>query len=126
MASIILAQAIWDRHILVKGSKDRFRDFVYVDDVVRGVLSASRRESGYEVYNICTGKPQTIEKVIQEIQKNLEDYPVSVKYTSGTPGDQFGLYGSYMKIHEALGREPLVTFEEDMKMMTEWAIRTMR
>ena len=124
MASIFLAQAIRDRHILVKGSKDRFRDFVYVDDVVEGVLSSLRRESGFEVYNICTGKPQTVEKVIQEIQKNL-DYPVSVEYASGTPGDQFGIYGSYAKIHEALGWEPQVTFEEGMKKMVEWAVSTM-
>ena len=53
------------------------------------------------------------------------DYPVSVEYVSGTPGDQFGIYGSYAKIHEALGWEPRVTFEAGMKMMVEWAVRTM-
>ena len=59
MASIFLAMALKDRHVLVKGSKDRFRDFVYIDDVVDAVLKALHREQGeaFEVYNVSTGNP---------------------------------------------------------------------
>ena len=34
MASIYLAQAIKSKHIIIKGSGERFRDFVYISDVV--------------------------------------------------------------------------------------------
>ena len=37
MASIYLAMAIRNQHITIKGSKDRFRDFVYIDDIVNAV-----------------------------------------------------------------------------------------
>ena len=125
MASIFMAQAIKDRHILVKGSKDRFRDFVYIDDVVEAVLKSLNREQGYEVYNVCTGKPQTVEKVIDTIRANL-DFHVSVEYTDGTPGDQFGIYGDYSKIKGQLGWVPTVTFDDGMKMMTKWALAKMK
>lgn len=121
MASIFLAQAIKNRHILVKGSKDRFRDFVYIDDVVNAIIKALDRDSGYEVYNVCTGKPQTVEKVIKTIQANL-NYPVSVEYTTGTPGDQFGIYGDYSKIRSQLGWSPKTDFSDGMKKMIKWAL----
>ena len=34
MVSIFLSQALQSNAILVKGSLDRFRDFIYIDDVV--------------------------------------------------------------------------------------------
>ncbi len=120
MASIFLAQAIKNKHIVVKGSKERFRDFVYIDDVVDSVLASLTRESGFEIFNVCTQKPQTVENVIKTIQNNL-DYPVSVEYIGGTPGDQFGIYGDYSKINNKLGWKPSVNFEDGMKTMIEWA-----
>lgn len=125
MASIFLAQAIKNGHIVVKGSKDRFRDFVYIDDVVDAVLKAVNRDSGYAVYNVCTGKPQTVEKVIETIQSNLGS-PVAVDYVSGTPGDQFGIYGDFCKIQADLGWRPTVDFQDGMKKMIDWALDKMK
>jgi len=53
MISIYVSQALASNHIVVKGSFDRFRDFVYIDDVVDawGVTpddhGCARRESRY-------------------------------------------------------------------------------
>ena len=121
MASIFLAQAIKDRHIVVKGSKDRFRDFVYIDDVVESVLASLTIECGFHIYNVCAQKPQTVERVISTIQDNL-NYSVSVEYIGGTPGDQFGIYGRYEKINSELGWEPKVSFEDGMRAMVNWAL----
>ena len=122
MASIFLAMALKDRHVLVKGSKDRFRDFVYIDDVVDAVLKALHREQGeaFEVYNVSTGIPQTVETIIETIRKVLP-YEVAVEYTSSTPGDQFGIYGSNEKIRKELGWTPQIDFQTGMKKMIEWA-----
>ena len=42
MVSIFLAQALRDKRIHVKGSPDRFRDFVYIDDVVQSFRLAEK------------------------------------------------------------------------------------
>lgn len=122
MASIFLAMALNQRHILVKGSPDRFRDFVYIDDVVEAVLKTLERTKGdsFEVYNVSTGVPQTVKQVIQSIQDALP-YTVTVEYTHGTPGDQFGIYGDYKKIHQDLDWSPKTDFQMGMKKMIEWA-----
>ena len=121
MASIFLAMAINDHHVHVKGSKDRFRDFVFIDDVVDAVLKVLDRESGYDVFNVCTGVPTTVETVVETIRSALP-HEVSVKYADNTPGDQFGIYGDYSKINSALGWKPNYDFQTGMKMMIDWAV----
>lgn len=122
MASIFMAMAINDKHITVKGSKDRFRDFVYISDVVRAVLlSVESERKGYSCYNVCTSVKTTVEEVIEQICSNL-DYPVDVEYIEGTPGDQHGIYGDYTKIKNELGWEPTIDFSSGIKQMVEWAV----
>ena len=121
MASIFLAQAIQTRHILVKGSKDRFRDFVYIDDVVKAVLLALKKSQGFRIYNVSTKQYQKVETVIQTIQALLP-YKVAVTYGAGTPGDQNGIYGDYALIEKELGWSPKTDFQEGMKKMTAWAL----
>lgn len=120
MASIFLAMAIRDKHIHVKGSKDRFRDFVYIDDVVDSIMAALKREEGFEIYNVCTGVATTVEKVVETIREQLP-YSVSVEYSGGTPGDQFGIYGTNEKIKGELGWTPQHSFDSGMKKMIDWA-----
>ncbi len=121
MASIYLAMAVNGRHIDVKGSKDRFRDFVYIDDAVDAVCKSLGRSEGFEIYNVCTGVPTTVEKVIDTIRANLP-YEVTVSYAGGTPGDQFGIYGENLKIATALNWNPQICLEEGMKRMVAWAM----
>ena len=122
MASIFLAMAIKDHHIIVKGSKDRFRDFVYIDDVVDAVIKALNRTEGYDVFNVCTGIPTTVEKVVDTIKSNLP-YEVDVEFAENTPGDQFGIYGNNEKLKKTLRWNPTMDFETGMKKMVNWAIK---
>ena len=123
MISIYLAMAIKDHKITVKGSKDRFRDFVYIDDVVDAFLRSIDREGGYEAMNVCTGQPTTVETVVNTIVHELGEQ-IEVEYTQGTPGDQFGIYGNNRKILEVLGWEPHVPFDEGIRKMIRWAKET--
>lgn len=121
MASIYLSMAIKNHKITVKGSKDRFRDFVYIDDVVDAFLKALSRTDGYDCINICTEKSTTVEKVIHTIVSQFPD-PIEVNYVEGTPGDQFGIYGNNKKAKETINWEPNWDFEVGMKTMIDWAV----
>ena len=74
MASIFLGQAINNSSILVKGSKDRFRDFVHVNDVVRSFILANNysNSSNFNFYNICSSTKTKVEDIINLIQSNLQ------------------------------------------------------
>jgi len=124
MASIFLAMAIKNHHIHVKGSKDRFRDFVYIDDVVAAVLQALENQLGYHVYNVSTKLPTTVETVIKTICEHLP-YEITVEYSGSTPGDQFGIYGDNAKIKKELNWQPKIDFKTGMDKMVNWALNTM-
>ncbi len=122
MASIFIAQAIRNKHVFVKGSKERFRDFVYIDDVVRSVLLSIGRTNGdtFEAYNVCNGEKVTVENILNTIKLNLP-YDISIEFGKGTPGDQNGIFGDCSKIHKHLGWSGSIEFKEGMEKMIQWS-----
>ena len=102
MVSIFLAQALLNKHILVKGSPERFRDLVYIDDIVNSfTIFLGANKSGYRCYNVCTGVRTTVRELVEKIIAYLP-YEVSVEYSDSIPGDQFGIYGSTEKSYNLL------------------------
>lgn len=125
MVSIFLAQAIKSQHIHVKGSKDRFRDFIYIDDVVNAFLSfieESNTNNDFRFYNICTGIRTTIEELI-ELMKDQLPFEFSVEYSGSTSGDQFGITGDPSKIKNEISWVAKYSLKEGMKNFTEWALK---
>ena len=115
MISIFLAQALKNNQILVKGSKDRFRDFVYIDDVVDAFL-ACQTIKGAKIYNVATNKKHTVAEIIHNISSQIKD-DCEVSYEGNTPGDMFGIFGDYSKINNDLGWSPKVNFQKGLNQM---------
>ncbi len=81
VVSIYLAYAIRDHHILSMGSKDRYRDFVYIDDTVNACILAARgnEKSLFNTYNVSTNIRTTYEELINKII-DLLPFDVTVEY----------------------------------------------
>ncbi len=103
MVSIFLAQMLKDGHIHIKGSPDRFRDFIHVDDVVESFVRCLKNENSVgKSINIATGKQTKVSEVIQMLTSNFED-KVTVEYEGGTPGDIHGIYADVTSMNKILG-----------------------
>ena len=94
MISIYLKQLIDPsfENIVVKGSSDRFRDFIYIDDVVSITTGFINQSSTFnQIINVGTGKKTTVNELLILLKKHTGiDKPVT--YYAGTAGDQFGIY----------------------------------
>lgn len=123
MVSIYLAQALRNRHIVVKGSPDRFRDFVYIDDVVDAFLSFLPVSTGYKFYNVATGVKTTVGALLHAIQSALP-FETTREFTAGTPGDQFGITGDIAAIAEATGWRPTTALDSGLRAMVQWALQS--
>ena len=122
MVSIFLAQAIKDKHILVKGSKDRFRDFVYIEDVVYAFIRAEANcDKNFKVINIATQKKTTIEQLLDNM-KNILPFEVSVGFTGSTPGDQFGITAKIDNAKKLIGWQPRYDLKTGLTKMINWAL----
>lgn len=123
MVSIYLAYAIKDKHIPVLGDKNRYRDFVYIDDQVEAcILAADGTEDNlFNIYTTATNRKTTCEELVELIKENLP-FKITVEYKGNTRGDQFGIYCSYEKIYNALGWRPKVKLEDGLLKMCQWAM----
>lgn len=121
MVSIFMSYVLKGAPIEVRGSMERFRDFVHVSDVVEAcILVAENNCQG--IFNVSTGRMTTVrsllEQIIRSFQENPEEYPVL--QLSPTPRDQFGVFGDSKKLR-ALGWSPKVLLEDGLLAMANWA-----
>jgi UDP-glucose 4-epimerase len=122
MVSIFLAQAINSKKIVVKGSPDRYRDFVFIDDIVRAFIQAEVfDDSKYRVLNIGTGTRTTIAELLEKIVSNLP-HEVEVEFSDSTLGDQFGIYSDISKAMEEMNWKPKIEIDEGIKIFSIDAI----
>jgi len=118
MVSIYLSQAINSRKIEVKGSLKRFRDFIYIDDVVNIWKQSIYSDLPLnQKINIATGKKIEVETLLKKI---CELVPGSNYYESNnTPGDQNGIYADINKMKKYFKFNELTTLEEGLKLFAE-------
>ena len=123
MVSIYMAYIAKEEAILVKGSRDRFRDFIYIDDVVDAFIRTVFSEKAVnKTFNVGTGKQTFIWQLLDEIIKafgyKVGNYPI--QFEGNTPGDQIGIYADISKIKRYLSWEPKVDLSEGIAKMVEW------
>jgi len=124
MVSIFMSYVLQNKELIVKGSKDRFRDFIYIDDVVSALINVlNNPKASLKVYNVGTGRKITVEELLINIIKafNYEPEKYPITYSTGTPGDQFGIYADCTKITDEIGWTPKIDFEKGIIKMADWA-----
>ena len=99
MLSIYLAQIFRKGKLTVTGSLNRYRDFIYIDDVVNGLVKCVNFKN-HDTFNIGSGCRLKVKDLISLIFKKLElksDKNIVVKKTSKSD-----TWGSYANIDRAL------------------------
>jgi UDP-glucose 4-epimerase len=120
MISIYLSYILEGNPILVKGLPDRFRDFIYIDDVVDGwMLAFSQSVAIGKTYNLASGERSTVATVLERLKEacGRPDYPT--EYAEGTLGDQRGMEVDIAQISNELGYAPKVDLSTGLKKMYE-------
>tara|TARA_B100000315_G_scaffold139023_1_gene128124 strand:+ start:776 stop:1723 length:948 start_codon:yes stop_codon:yes gene_type:complete len=121
MVSIFLSYMLDKTKIIVKGSKDRFRDFVYIDDLVDALISSYNNPATYgKIYNVASGEKTTVEDLIEGLKVSFGNLEYPVEYKDGTPGDQFGVVGDNKLILEDLKWKPKVALQEGLDRMVNF------
>lgn len=122
MVSIYMSYVAKNEPILVRGSKERFRDFVSVHDVVSAFMLCMQSKAAGKIYNIATGRKTFVGELLKMIIKSFEQDPAAYPIVQGEPTiqDQFGIYGDAALIQQDLGWKPQVTLEKGLNEMANW------
>lgn len=125
MLSIFLTQALKTKKVIVKGSSDRFRDFVYIEDVVNAFIKCEKEPKSFgKIYNVASSRKTTVRQLLEKMISKLP-FEVTIEYRGNTPGDQFGIYANIQLIREDTGWKPNYSLEKGIDEMIKWALKRM-
>jgi UDP-glucuronate 4-epimerase len=95
------------------------RDYTFVDDVVSGMIAALDRRGGNDVFNLGSGRPITMERLLQELKMHFPT--MKVRYAPERKGDVKATWADITKAQRAFGYKPSVTFEDGLARTIAWA-----
>lgn len=96
------------------------RDFIYVEDIVQGLLHCGARGDAGGVYNLASGVETSIRELAETINR-LADNPVAPVLRPGRDWDHSGRrFGSTEKAREQLGFTAEVSLEDGLRRTIAW------
>jgi UDP-glucose 4-epimerase len=107
---VFLAQKLHGKPLTVVGDGTQRRDFVFVTDVARAFLLAAEADQSGEIFNLGSGNPQTVNRLVELIGGDVVHVPKR-------PGEPDCTWADIRKIRQSLGWEPTVPFEEGVATM---------
>ena len=123
LQKIYLAQSLTNKHIVVRGSLERFRDFIYIDDVVEAWFRATTFVGvgsgvGGNTINIGTGVRTTVTQVLEAVKSHVPGTTVEV--ADPTPGDQNGIFADTTRMRALLGMSEFVELADGVKRFSDF------
>ena len=119
MAFMVMDSIINDKQITLFNNGEIHRDWTYVDDIVRGVVSALDTPLGYEVMNIGRGEPVLLRDFV-EIIEELVGKPLRVKTAELPPSEPPLTYASTEKARKLLGYKPRTSIADGLSHTWDW------
>jgi dTDP-glucose 4,6-dehydratase len=128
---LVILNALEGKPLPVYGDGLQIRDWLFVDDHARALLTVLEKGRIGETYNIGghNEKPnitvvKTICELLEELQPNKPDgvrhYQDLITYVTDRPGHDLRYAIDASKIAEQLGWTPQETFETGMRKTVQW------
>lgn len=96
------------------------RDFVFVEDIVEGLVACALRGQPGDVYNLASGQETTVAQLAELINR-LAGERSSIEGTPARPWDRAGRrVGSTRKSREMMGFEARIPLEEGLARTVAW------
>lgn len=124
LVSIFTAMLMKSPKAVSRGSLDRFRDVVHIDDVVTAWLSCATAKDLHGTFNVGSGKALTIKELLGTIADELGiGKKLELEVAAGTPGDLFGICADVSALRAATGFVPTVMPSEGVREFVRWAVK---
>lgn len=107
--------------IVMFGDGSSSRDYTFIDDIVRGVLTAYDRidRHGFRIWNLGNSSPVTLRDMIAAIQK-VTGRELPIKAMPMQPGDVERTYADLTRSTAELGFKPQTPFHEGLSRQWAW------
>ena len=117
---LFVTNLIEGKSIPIYGNGLNVRDWLHVDDHCRGIWLVAMKGAPGEVYNIGGGKELSNMELAETILKMMGGDPTRIQFVEDRKGHDLRYSLDYSKIHNELGYEPMISFEEGLVSTVEW------
>ncbi|HVU08197.1 MAG TPA: SDR family NAD(P)-dependent oxidoreductase [Verrucomicrobiae bacterium] len=105
--------------IPVFGDGGTARDYTYVSDTVDGIVAATKKEFGYDIFNLGESQTVKLSRLIELLEAALGKKAV-IDRKPNQPGDVPITFADISKAGEKLGYHPQIKIEQGIKLFAEW------
>ncbi len=106
--------------ISVNNYGNHYRDFTYVEDIAKGIISVAsvNKDKNYHIYNIGNGKPVHLKYLIKMLEKLL-NRKAKIKYLPLQKGDMIKTYSNTLKFNKDFHMK-FLSLNNGLKKFVKW------
>ena len=121
-----LIRKVIERHnpIKVWGDGNDIKDFIYVEDLVEGMLLAMEKIETFSPINIASGRPCTIKDVLEAIFSADNYHDAKIEFDTSQPTMIPKRLIDSSKAKSVLGFEAKTSLEEGIRKTVDWYKKT--
>jgi UDP-glucose 4-epimerase len=118
----MIVRAMNGKPLILFGSGEQTRDFVYVEDAARAILAVAASDKGRgRCFNISTGVDTSVRRIAELICAGFGlDPAAAIQTQPGRPGDVMRHCGDGTRLRETFGFVPGTRIEEGLRRTAEW------
>ena len=105
--------------IPVFGDGSAARDYTFITDTLDGIIACTRKEFGFEIFNLGESQIVSLAKMIELLEDALGKTGV-IDRQPLQPGDVPFTFADISKARAELGYNPQMKFEQGIKLFAEW------
>lgn len=117
---LMITNALEDKPLPVYGDGQQIRDWLYVEDHCRGILSVLKQGREGEIYNIGGNRSLVNLEVVKRILDACGKSDSLIQYVSDRPGHDRRYALSSHKIFKHTGWVPTMDFEDGLRTTVDW------
>lgn len=120
--NIFAEQAAHDRDITIFGDGLQSRDYIYVGDIVNGIVRAMTTDHANETYHLSTEREASLDDIVAAL-RHASGKALVPAYSKARSGDIYRSVLSNEKARQVLGWEPYMTLEDGIASTYQYACR---
>lgn len=126
LVSIFTAMMMKSPKAVSRGSLDRFRDIIHIDDVVTAWVLCATQNRANGAFNVGSGQSVTVRDLIVTIADELGiGKKLQIEVADGTAGDLFGIYADISALRAATGFSPKIAPSDGIRQFVRWAVKSL-
>lgn len=108
--------------IPVFGDGSVVRDYTFISDTVEGIMACTKKDLGFEIFNIGEGEAITLNRLVGSLEQALGKKAI-IDHQPLQAGDMPLTFSDISKARTKLGYNPRVPFEQGVKLFADWFLK---